>query len=59
MNLYLLIITLVITVSFVYGKSIREECDIVKGFGGIKYITDDCCYNDGITCDNDGHITEM
>jgi len=58
MNLYLLIYMLVITLSFVYGNSIEEECKIVNNFNGIT-VSDDCCSNYSITCDSDGHITKM
>jgi len=56
MKLYLLIFTLVITLNFVYGSSIAEECNVVNSmfdFGS------DCCSHNYITCNDDGHITEM
>jgi len=58
MNLYLLFFTLVITASFVYGSSIAAECNILNGFSGLT-VSDDCCSQNSIKCNDEGYVTEM
>jgi len=55
MNLYLLIFTLILTVSFVYGTVIDSECAVVRSLS--SKIS--CDGSSGIGSDYNGHITSM
>jgi len=61
MNIYTFCFILTITTKFIYGKNIttsNAECEPINNLLG-KNKLNDCCLETGISCDNDGHITEM
>ncbi|ORX59366.1 L domain-like protein [Piromyces finnis] len=59
MNIFILLITLIITVKCISAQStINEECFVVNELLQ-KNQTYNCCQEEGVTCSNDGHITKI
>jgi len=59
MNIYVLIINLIFTISCIYGRSSGDngECETVNKLLG-KDPFYNCCLETGVTCSN-GHITKV
>jgi len=57
MKLYYLFSILLVAFHITFADSINE-CEYIKVLLE-NYDSTNCCSNNGITCDTNGHITEM